>query len=218
MGGAACCAEKRNDAVDSSKKVKLVSKHEQLKIIHFNDVYNIESQEHKGVPGGAGRFVTAVNALQKKIVAETEAAKNNNGPRIDQMTCFLGDLLGPSTISTQYEGSQIIYPYNRLKVDVAMIGNHDLDYGVNRMMQCIDETRNGLNRCLDDVCVGHEKVRRNSDINIKVDLEKDANGLKQNLGEFLNKKLEEANVHKCEWLCSNIVEKGKNDIGIGGLP
>ena len=52
-----------------------------LNIIHFNDVYNIESRDCEPV-GGASRFVTAVESLQKK------------GPTL---VLFSGDAIMPSS-------------------------------------------------------------------------------------------------------------------------
>ena len=92
----------------------------ELRILHFNDVYAIESHESKEVPGGIARFVTA-------LAEAREQAKKDDA---ELLTVFSGDLLGPSSLSALTEGSQMIYPFNRCEVDVAMIGNHDLDFGV----------------------------------------------------------------------------------------
>ena len=43
-------------------------------------------------------------------------------------------------ISTVYKGHQTVYPFKRCNVDVAMIGNHDLDWGVENMMDVINKT------------------------------------------------------------------------------
>lgn len=37
------------------------SSHRKLRIIHFNDCYNIEENPKKQYPGGAARFVSAIN-------------------------------------------------------------------------------------------------------------------------------------------------------------
>lgn len=55
-------------------------KGEFLRIIHFNDVYNIEESENEPV-GGAARFSTVVKQLQKE------------GPCL---TVFSGDAFSPS--------------------------------------------------------------------------------------------------------------------------
>ena len=56
------------------------------------------------------------------------------------MTVFCGDLLGPSLISTYREGEQMILPFNECRVDVAMIGNHDLDFGVFQLGDMLKQT------------------------------------------------------------------------------
>ena len=43
-----------------------VGKKPELRIIHFNDVYNIESHENKEVPGGVARFVSALRQAREE--------------------------------------------------------------------------------------------------------------------------------------------------------
>ena len=94
-----------------------------IKFLHFNDCYNIEEKKKKAYKGGAPRFVTTLRHFQNK--AREEGA--------EVLTLFSGDLLSPSLISTLYEGEQMIKPFNRCRVDVACLGNHDLDFGINQM-------------------------------------------------------------------------------------
>jgi len=56
---------------------------------------------------------------------------------VDILTCFSGDLLGPSLVSTMFEGEQMVASFNECKVDVACIGNHDLDFGIDQMDKCL---------------------------------------------------------------------------------
>lgn len=60
------------DNLDSGKK---------LNIIHFNDVYNVETGEQEPV-GGASRFLTAIETLMQK------------GP---SLVIFSGDAISPSS-------------------------------------------------------------------------------------------------------------------------
>ena len=57
---------------------KLASAPQTLKILHFNDVYNIEPRDQEPV-GGAARFVTKINSFEG-----------------EPMVLFSGDLLNPS--------------------------------------------------------------------------------------------------------------------------
>ena len=101
-----------------------------LRIFHFNDCYNIQEKPRKAYPGGAARFVTAMRHYQQQAVAEG----------IEYLTLFSGDLFGPSLISTMFEGEQMVASFNKCNVDVACIGNHDLDFGVAQMDKCLRMT------------------------------------------------------------------------------
>jgi 2',3'-cyclic-nucleotide 2'-phosphodiesterase (5'-nucleotidase family) len=59
------------------------TKGKKLNIIHFNDVYNIESSLTDKVCGGASRFVTTIESLI-----------NNNNPTV---VLFSGDAISPSS-------------------------------------------------------------------------------------------------------------------------
>jgi 5'-nucleotidase len=86
-----------------------------LKIIHFNDTYNInEVKAHHC--GGVSRFV----ALMKTFAQP-------------KLTLFSGDLWSPSKQSALFQGEQLILPINRSQVDCACLGNHDFDLGLDRL-------------------------------------------------------------------------------------
>ena len=55
--------------------------------------------------------------------------------------------MSPSLISTQFEGEQMVLPFNKMQVDVACVGNHDLDFGINQMMKCLNQTMTGEGSC-----------------------------------------------------------------------
>lgn len=59
-----------------------------LRIIHFNDVYNIEERNIEPV-GGAARFITAADMCRKEKLSET-------------ILLFSGDAYSPSTMSILY--------------------------------------------------------------------------------------------------------------------
>ena len=141
------------------QKTKNMKLSNQLKILHFNDSYNIQNEGEDG-KGGAGKFVNALNFYQ-------DLCKNDG--EYECLTLFSGDLLGPSLISTMFEGEQMVLPFNRMQVDVACVGNHDLDFGIEQMMKCLNQTM--------------------------------------------------APEGKCQWIMSNLVEKGQadGDVSFGGL-
>ena len=92
-----------------------------LRILHFGDCYNIQEDDGKG---GAARFVTALDHYRNETDTET-------------ITLFAGDMFGPSLISTVFEGQQLVEPFNAMKVDAAVIGNHELDFGISRLEEIV---------------------------------------------------------------------------------
>ena len=96
-----------------------------LEIIHFNDVYNIEETEDSGpIKAGAARFVTALDQYNSK----------------DKLVIFSGDVFSPSNLSTFYEGEQMVLPFNRMNVDISCLGNHELDFGIEKAEALIKKT------------------------------------------------------------------------------
>lgn len=98
-----------------------------LQIIHFNDVYNIDTTVREPV-GGAARFVTAVREAK-------EAAHP-----VESLVIFSGDAFSPAPLTGMTAGREIPPVLNAVGVDVACVGNHDLDGGVKVMRQRISET------------------------------------------------------------------------------
>jgi len=89
-----------------------------ITLVHFNDVYNIESREEEPV-GGAARFTTAVRRLADR----------------DPLILFCGDALNPSLMSTVTNGRQMVSVLNAIGVHGAVYGNHDFDHGVDNLVE-----------------------------------------------------------------------------------
>jgi 2',3'-cyclic-nucleotide 2'-phosphodiesterase (5'-nucleotidase family) len=70
-----------------------------LRIIAFNDVYNIES--------GSSRFFTAIEQIRSEQKS---------------LLLFAGDAVSPSTLSLFAKGDQMISVLNEFKIDAAAIG------------------------------------------------------------------------------------------------
>ncbi|XP_028037737.1 protein 5NUC isoform X2 [Bombyx mandarina] len=83
-------------------------------IIHFNDVYNIEPTTTTEPVGGALRFSTAVKALQ----------------HLNPLVLFSGDVFSPSMLSTFTKGEQMVPVLNEIGTQCAVFGNHDFDFGL----------------------------------------------------------------------------------------
>lgn len=103
--------------MDSSSEEKV------FHIIHFNDVYNLTSRKKEPV-GGAARFVTATDRYR----------------HLNPLVLFSGDIYSPSKLGNIMKGTQMVPFLERCKIDVACVGNHDLDYGVDRFIELKKKT------------------------------------------------------------------------------
>ncbi|KAK3086654.1 hypothetical protein FSP39_021442 [Pinctada imbricata] len=97
---------------------------QELTIIHFNDVYNIEPQKNEPV-GGAARFTAYVKSQQ------------SHNPLI----LFSGDVLNPSLMSIFMKGEQMVPVMNAIGVHCAVFGNHDFDFGVDHLEEVMEDTK-----------------------------------------------------------------------------
>ncbi|KAJ5087065.1 hypothetical protein NUU61_008372 [Penicillium alfredii] len=102
-----------------------------LRLIHYNDVYHIEPGSAEPV-GGASRFQSLINYYR-------------TDPRFagqpDILTFFSGDAFNPSLESTITKGRHMVPFLNKVKTDVACVGNHDLDFGVAQFRHLSSQCR-----------------------------------------------------------------------------
>ncbi|CAK1543627.1 unnamed protein product [Leptosia nina] len=90
-------------------------------IIHFNDVYNIEQVTNTEPVGGALRFCTAVKSLQ----------------HLNPLVLFSGDAFSPSMLSTFTKGEQMVPVLNEIGTHCAVFGNHDFDFGLEVLSKLV---------------------------------------------------------------------------------
>ncbi len=83
-----------------------------LTFLHVNDVYEISPEDGWGGLAGLGTLL------------ELERARNPGA-----IFTFGGDLVSPSVISTYTQGAHMVALMNDLRLDVAVVGNHELDRG-----------------------------------------------------------------------------------------
>lgn len=95
----------------------------EITIIHFNDVYNIEGQKDEP-KGGAARMASYIKSCKD----------------LNPVVLFSGDLLNPSLMSIFMKGDQMIPVMNNLNVQCAVLGNHDFDFGVDHLEEFIGNT------------------------------------------------------------------------------
>eukprot|EP01062_Namystynia_karyoxenos_P081636 TRINITY_DN900_c0_g1_i2.p1 TRINITY_DN900_c0_g1~~TRINITY_DN900_c0_g1_i2.p1 ORF type:complete len:1502 (+),score=505.93 TRINITY_DN900_c0_g1_i2:123-4508(+) len=86
----------------------------EIRILHFNDVYHTEC---RGNPVAA-RLASALQQFRQK------------GP---SLTLFSGDAFSPSIHATVTKGAHMPPVLNELGVECSVVGNHDLDFGVDRL-------------------------------------------------------------------------------------
>ncbi|KAJ5477571.1 hypothetical protein N7530_003080 [Penicillium desertorum] len=91
-----------------------------LRLIHYNDVYHVESGSAEPV-GGVSRFQSLVNHYRYHPQFADQP---------DILTFFSGDAFNPSIESTITKGRHMVPFLNTVGTDVACVGNHDLDFGV----------------------------------------------------------------------------------------
>ncbi|KAF3482621.1 5'-nucleotidase [Arthroderma uncinatum] len=91
-----------------------------LRLLHYNDVYHVESSSSEPC-GGAPRFQTLVNYYRSD-------PKFAEQPSL--LTFFSGDAFNPSLESTITKGQHMVPFLNNVGTDAACVGNHDLDFGI----------------------------------------------------------------------------------------
>eukprot|EP00908_Phaeocystis_cordata_P013571 Transcript_24638.p1 GENE.Transcript_24638~~Transcript_24638.p1 ORF type:complete len:601 (+),score=299.50 Transcript_24638:121-1923(+) len=96
---------------------------DEIVILHFNDVYEIEARAREPV-GGASRFST----LLKQFAHE------------EPLILFSGDAFNPSMMSTVTKGKHMVPVLNCFNIHTACFGNHDFDFGVENLEQLAHDT------------------------------------------------------------------------------
>lgn len=95
-----------------------------LTLLQLNDVYQMEpSDTHLG---GLARVATLRNQI---------ASQSSN-----VIFVLAGDTISPSLESSQFKGKQIIDLWNNLGLNVAVLGNHEFDFGPDELRQRIKES------------------------------------------------------------------------------
>ncbi|XP_055839980.1 snake venom 5'-nucleotidase isoform X1 [Episyrphus balteatus] len=95
-----------------------------LTILHYNDVYNVDSNSDVEPVGGAARFCTAIRSFKE----------------LDPLILFSGDIFSPSMLSTFTQGEQMVPVLNAVDTHCAVFGNHDFDHGLDILTELIKKT------------------------------------------------------------------------------
>ncbi|KIK63739.1 hypothetical protein GYMLUDRAFT_162590 [Collybiopsis luxurians FD-317 M1] len=100
-----------------------------LHIAHFNDVYRVGPQKL------SSRSPDTIDVTQ--FAAELkDIRKSWSG---DGLVLFSGDVFSPSVESSVTRGSHMVPVMNFLGIDVALTGNHDLDFGYPHLTELIKD-------------------------------------------------------------------------------
>ena len=51
------------------------------------------------------------------------------------LTLFSGDAFSPALLSSEFDGENMVKPLQSLGIDLACLGNHDLDYNLPRVKE-----------------------------------------------------------------------------------
>ena len=106
----------------------------QIRILHFNDVYDIEEKQssikqtqasEKNFASSA-RFVTAMREHDCQDKQKT-------------MVLFSGDMISPDKLSPITKGQHMVKVYNALNIEVSCLGNHELDFGIDGMLDVLKQ-------------------------------------------------------------------------------
>ena len=97
-----------------------------ITILQLNDLYDIMPVK-KGKKGGLSRIAT----LRDRIAGESPSA----------VLVLAGDFLSPSTMSSMFQGRQMVATLNAAGVDLVTFGNHEFDFGPEITRQRMQESR-----------------------------------------------------------------------------
>jgi 2',3'-cyclic-nucleotide 2'-phosphodiesterase (5'-nucleotidase family) len=92
--------------------------------LHLNDIYEISPLQ------GRGGFAPLITLLRQ------ERAK-----AADSMTTLGGDLIASSMMSGIPKGTQMIELMNAIGLDLAVVGNHEFDFGTEILKQRVTESK-----------------------------------------------------------------------------
>lgn len=146
--------------VHSKKSPNIETGRQGITILHFNDVYNIESNSQTEPIGGAARFLTAFRSFSD----------------LNPIVLFSGDVFSPSMLSFFTQGEEMVPVLNKLNTKCAVFGNHDFDHGLDVLNKWVERTTfpwlmsnvvdNETGRCLGGGKISHVIQHENRKIGL----------------------------------------------------
>ena len=95
-------------------------------LLHVNDIYQLMAVD-KGTRGGLARLAT----LRDRIRSESP----------NTLLILGGDTISPSVSSNTFRGAQMIAGWNAVGLDLAVLGNHEFDFGPDVLKTRMDESK-----------------------------------------------------------------------------
>lgn len=92
-----------------------------LTVLHFNDIHGHLESGKEG--GGAARIASIVRTIEKE----------NRAAGAETLVLFGGDAFSGTLLSSEFEGAAEIDFFNLLGVDAMVLGNHEFDFGRERL-------------------------------------------------------------------------------------
>ncbi len=125
-----CAPSKTDHAPVAANSDACRPKAASLRIIHFNDVYNVWAADRGDNCGGAARFVALIDSY-------FEGGSRFSGE--NPLVLFSGDLFNPSVASTVTLGAHMVPVINKMHVAASVYGNHDFDLGLSNLCLLRDQ-------------------------------------------------------------------------------
>jgi len=119
-------------------------KHHRLSFVCVNDVYSFDNvDDNSDHPrGGWCRAATKIKQLvnQKKNDTTTDQSASHNSTTM-ALSVVNGDVLGGSSLLVNCKGKVAIDVMNNINIDLAVLGNHEFDYGDEVLKQRLYESK-----------------------------------------------------------------------------
>ena len=101
-----------------------VAQKETVTFLHLNDIYEISPKQ------GRGGFAPLMTLLKQERAKAPQA-----------ITTLGGDLIASSMMSGITKGTQMIELMNAVGLDIAVVGNHEFDFGTEVLKQRVAESK-----------------------------------------------------------------------------
>ena len=116
-------------------------RHHRLSFVCINDVYSFDDADDNNSQHPRGGWSRA-STLMKQLVQQKQQQEgsNNESNNTTVLSVVNGDVLGGSSLLVNCEGAVAIEVMNDINIDLAVLGNHEFDYGDKPLLQRLKES------------------------------------------------------------------------------